>query len=347
MKIAFFNTYWPSNIGNAFIDLGSMQSIKAAMPNSSIYTVSCYPRILFERKLRTSLEKIAEKAHKNQAIKKLNREAMYIKIKILKRNWILKEPNSRIENGFDLGRVVKSDYAIFSGMILYDNFIKRHKSTFLALKRKNVKIIFNGVGGPYYSEDEIVMARKFLKEIGLYAFVSRDEKAFKCYQDLAEHSHEGIDCAFFINDYYTPPELEIPEYVIFNFDELPEPKINITDKLVIRTHHYSSEIYTTPKRYFTMPNTLISDSPDDYLALYSNASATFSDRAHACVVTLSFGHPSKLFVGGDAEILNRMLLFKKIGASTIASRLTYPDTGKIEKEKEKHVRFLSEILAHT
>lgn len=339
IKIAFFNTSWPTNIGNAFIDLGSIQLVKAAMPECIIHTFSGYPRILFRSKLRNPL--MISKVFESQAIKTVNR----MMIKILKRDRILKEPDNRVVNYFDLRSTVKSDYAVFSGMILWEKFIKLYKSTFLTLRKKNVKIIFNGVGGPYYSEDEIVKIRRFLKEIGLYAFVSRDEKAFKCYQDLAEHSHDGIDCGFFINDYYAPPELEIPEYVILNFDRLPIPRLKIVDKLVIYTHHFSSEIYPSPKRYFTTPNAFISDSPDDYLALYSNTSATFSDRVHACVVTLSFGHPSKLFVGSDAEILNRMLLFKKIDAKNIVNRLTYPDTRKIEKEKEKQVRFLSEIFA--
>lgn len=347
MKITFFNTYWPLNIGNAFIDLGSVQSVKSAMPSSTIYTISNYPRALFEEKSRNSLERIAEKAYRNYAIKKLNRKATTVKIKILKRNRVLKEPNNMIGSCcFDLGRAVKSDYAVISGMILWDYFIKQNKATILALKKKNVKIIFNGVGGPYYSENEIAMVRKFLKEIGLYAFISRDKMAFKYYHDLAEHSHDGIDCAFFIANHYTPPKLEIPEYVILNFDKLPEPKANMNGKLVIHTHHYSREIYTAPKRYFTMPNTLVSDSPYDYLTLYSNTSATFSDRVHGCVVTLSYGRPARLFVEDDPEILNRMLLFKKIGANTIASKLTHSDTGKIDKEKKMQVKFLSEILAH-
>ena len=347
IKITFFNTYWPTNIGNAFIDLGSIQSIKVAAPDSSIYTVSGYPRILFERKLRSQMEKMLEKVYKNRAIKKLNRRTTYIKSKILKRNQILKEPNNSLENCFDLGRTVKSDYATFSGMILYDSFIKRYKSIILDLKKKNVRIIFNGVGGPSYSEGEIVRVRKFLKEISPYAFVSRDEKAFECYQDLAEYSYDGIDCGFFVNDYFTPPKLDLPEYVILNFDKLREPKFNITDKIVIRTHHWYSEEYgKIPRRYFTMPNTLISDSPDDYLALYSNTSAIFSDRVHACVVTLSYGRPAELFVGDDAEVLNRMSLFKRIGADSITNRLTYPDTERIEREKEKQVRFLYEILTH-
>lgn len=334
-------------MGNAFIDLGSLQSVKSAMPGSIFYTISNYPRVLFEQKSKNSLERIVEKAYRNYAIRKLNQKATSVKIKILKRNRVLKEHNNRIVDCYlDLGRAVKSDYAIISGMVLWDYFIKQNKSTFLALKKKNVKIIFNGVGGPYYSENEIAMVREFLKEIGLYAFVSRDEMAFKYYHDLAEHSHDGIDCAFFVADHYIPPKLEFPEYVIFNFDKLPEPKVDMNGKLVIRVHHYSREIYVAPKRYFTMPNTLVSDSPYDYLTLYSNTSATFSDRVHACVVTLSYGRPARLFVGNDTEIFNRMLLFKKIGASTIANKLTYPNAEKIDKEKKRQVKFLSEILAH-
>jgi hypothetical protein len=347
-KIILFNTYWPLNIGNAFVDLGAMQSIHQALDKSIIYIVSDYPPIMFKEKFRSPLGKIAEKMYRNPNIKRLNQRLIDVKIKTFKKDRLLKNDKNRLESHcFNLGEFIRANYAIFSGMVLWDSFIKQHKSTFLALKKKGTKIILNGVGGPFYSENEVAVVSQFLKEVRPYALISRDEKAFKYYGDLAEHSYNGIDCAFFINDHYAPPKLDIPNYIILNFDKLPEPKVNLTDKLVVRVHHYSSsETYSMPKKYFIRPNTVVSDSPYDYLTLYANASAIFSDRVHACVVTLSYGRPAKLFVrNDDVEIFNRMLLFKKIGAHTINDRLTYPDIKRIEKEKEKQIRFLHEVLA--
>jgi len=322
----------------------------AAAPSSSIHTISGFSRLLFERRSRSRMDKMLEifktlrnRLIKNQPIKTLIR----INNKIPKLDLILEKDNTRLQNCFDLGRAIKSDFAVFSGMVLYDYFIKQHKSTIMELKKKNVKIIFNGVGGAYYGENEIFRIRKFLKESSPYAFISRDEKTFESYHDLAEHSYNGIGCAFFINDYFAPIKMDLPEYVILNFDKMSEPKLNIINKLVIRMHHWSpyyKGFRNIPKRYFTQPNTLISDSPDDYLALYSNTSTTFSDRVHACVATLSFGRPCRLFIGEDA--VTRAALFKKVGANTIGSRITYPNTEMIDKEKEKQVRFLSDILAH-
>lgn len=345
-KITQYCTYWPTNIGNAFIDLGSIQSLKAAALDSSIYSVSGFPRILFEDRFRSISNKILEMAIRSPLTKFSKLLGPYITTRvereILKKGTYTKK-NKSLENCFNLGRFMKSDFAIFSGVILDDFFIKLFNSTIFDLKKKNVKIIFNSAGGSAYSKNEVSIVRKFLKKIRPYGLISRDETAFKNYQDLAEHSYDGIDCAFFINDYFTPPKLELPEYVILNFDKQPEPKLNISNKLIIRTHHRTSSCMSTrkiPRSHFTKPNTLISDLPDDYLVLYSNTAATFSDRVHACVATLSFGQPARLFFR-----TKRALLFNKVGVNTIDNRLTYPSTVKIEKEKEKQVNFLSDLLS--
>jgi hypothetical protein len=347
VKITFFNTYWPLNIGNAFVDLGSMQSINQALGERCvIYITSNYPIRLFIDKFSTPLGRIMDKIYRNPKTKKIDQKLTYIGTKTLKKDNLLKKEEKLEYYCLDLGKLIRADYAVLSGMVLWDSFIKLHKSTLLTLKKRSVKIILNGVGGPFYSETEVAFVRLFLKEVRPYALISRDEKAFKYYGDLAEHSYSGIDCAFFVNNHYQPPKLDAPEYVVICFDKLLEPKVNLAHKLVIHVHHHRhTETYRMPKEYFLKPNTLVSDSPYDYLTLYANASATYSDRVHACVVTLSYGHPAKLFTGSDAEILSRMLLFRKIGADSITNRLTYPDTKKIEKEKEEQIRFLREVLA--
>ena len=200
------------------------------------------------------------------------------------------------------------------------------------------------MGGSDYSKGEIDRFRKFFNEIKPYAFISRDEETFKNYEDLAEHSYNGIDCGFFLKDYFKPARLDLPRYIVLNFDNRPEPNLDELDfndyELIIRTHHQSSsELEKIHKDYFDRPNTLISDQPDDYLNLYANTEATFSDRVHNCVATFSFGRPCRLY-----SKTQRALLFDRIGAGAIRTKLTYPDTKKIENEKRKQVKFLSDLI---
>jgi len=332
IQIAYFGGTWPTNIGNAFIDLGSMQSLKVAAPNSRIHFVSLFPKwlfgtqrttkdrliIRFARRLPTWMREIPSRRTKDRITKKVSENVKYC---------------------FDLMSVIKVDYAVVSGMVLCEEFIRLIGPTFSKLKDKKVKIIINGGGGSIYSDKEVNEFRKFLERIKPYAFISRDEQSFKNYQDLAEHSLNGIDCAFFINDYFTPAKLELPKYVILNFDHHPEPELNIHDRLIIRTHH--SCWGGVSKGYLGKNNTLIASIPHDYLELYANTEALYSDRVHACVVTLSFGRPCKLYTKTP-----RASLLDKVGATTVKDKLTYPNIKKLDKEKEKQLKFLSLILAN-
>jgi len=314
IKIVYFTNGASGNVGNPFIDMGSIQSLKMACPNSIIYTPSHMSKCIFY------------------------------------------SYGKNLDSAFDIAPAIEADYAVFSGMMLNRVFVEIMNSTISKLIENNTKLIINGAGGYGYTQKEVEIFRRFLKKYPPYAFISRDERSFENYNDLAEHSYSGIDCAFFLSDYFTPAKLNLPDFVIFNFDRYESklhrflkliknesvfktPKIQIPEicnKLIIRTHHSSLRI---PKKYFSAPNTLISDIPDDYLHLYANTKATYSDRVHACLATLSFGNPAMLF-----SQTPRALLFDKIGAYTIKEKLTYPDIQKIKEEKSKHIAFLSKVI---
>ena len=332
---------WPDNFGNVFIDLGSIQSIKEAAPDNTINQVGGLSRVLFDRyykkgffwwiPTRTIKSILGEKISKNIKNRFTN---SFINSKL---NISEIEVNKIFKNFLDLSLHFNSDFAVLSGCILDWYLIRQFGKSLLDLKNKNVKIIINGGGGSSYNEKVISEVRKFLKKIKPYAFISRDEVAFNNYQDLAKYSYNGIDCAFFINDYFTPAKLEMPKYCVFTFDRQPEPEIEVKDRLIVRTHH--SHYCDPPKSYFEKQNTLISNLPEDYLNLYANAEAVYSDRVHACVVALSYGTPCKLY-----HKTPRALLFDRIGASGIEKELTYPDTNRIEREKKKQIKFLSDVL---
>lgn len=329
-QIAYFGGAWPTNIGNAFVDLGSIQSLKMAAPNSRIHFVSGLPKWLFMRpdiQSRSIMNRLPRWLFKQTRIK--NRS-------VIKRLRLRGSQN--IKKCFDLVSAMKLDYAVVSGMNLCETFIKLFGPTFSKLKRKKVKIIINGGGGAHYSDREVSEFRKFLERIKPYAFISRDEQSFENYRDLAEYSFNGVGCAFFINDHFTPAKLELPKYVILNFDYHLEPELDINDRLIVRTHH--SCWGRVPKSHFSKYNTLISDLPQDYLNLYANAEEVHSDRVHACVATLSFGHPCRLY-----SKTPRASLLDRVGATTIRDKLTYPSAEKIEREKKKQLGFLSNILS--
>ena len=332
---------WPHNFGNVFIDLGSIQSLKEAAPECTINQVGGLSRALFEdrycyyetkifsrmptRKIRSILGATMSKSIKNKIIdSKLKNDKISYKM---------------YKNYLDLSLYFNSDFAVLSGCLLDWFVIRRFGSTLLNLKNKGAKIIINGGGGTTYREEVISEVRKFLKKIEPYAFISRDEVAFKNYQDLAKYSYNGIECAFFINDYFTPAKLEMPKYCVFCFDRGPEPEIEVKDRLIVRTHH--THYCDPPKNYLEKTNTIISNLPEDYLNLYANAEAVYSDRVHACVVALSYGTPCKLF-----HKTSRALLFDRVEARGIEKELTYPNTykNKIEKEKKKQIKFLSDVL---
>jgi len=327
VKITYLRN-WTHNMGNVFIDLGSIQSLKMAAPQSKIFHVSGTPIRLFDRHRYTWRRKLVSEL----ADGTIGRLMSHEKWNQVKEPFTLK-PHANL---LDLGSYIKTDYAVLSGCVFYRYPISRYKETLLKLKKKNVKIIFNGVGGATYSEPELAIVKKFLTEIKPYALVSRDNVAFEKYHKFAEHSHNGIDCAFFVNDFFQPAEFDAPDYVVLTFDKHPEPNPNLNSKLIIRAHH---EPYDAPKEYFEKPNTLISDSADDYFNIYANAKSVYTDRVHACVVALSFGTPCRLY---NSSV--RSLLFERVGLEEINKKLVYADARMIRKEKEKQIAFLREIL---
>jgi hypothetical protein len=308
---------WVDNIGNAFIDFGCNALLKKAIPESKIHLTSVFPRWMFH--------------NINRGIKD-----------ILQKNM---GDRSYIFNIQDYANV---DYIVQCGAFLSKGWFDLHGETLLKLQSKGIRLIINGggMGETAYTEEGIEKTRKYLKKLNPYIFISRDEKSFESFKDLAEYSYNGIDVGFFVKDYYEPLNLDIPDYATVNFDKVPEPDLNIDPNLeIIRTHQafwFNFPIHKYPKMkksYYNKENTLISEIPDDYLNLYANTSVTYSDRVHSCVATFSYGHPAQLF--GETP---RSLLFDRIGASKIKNKVIHPSETNLEKEKGKQVQFLSEIL---
>jgi len=307
---------WPDSIGNAFIDFGSMYALKKAVEESNVVLSSNFPRSFLSRGFISNRVRILDLS-------------------------ILDKTN----NLLDIREVVKADYIILSGEILTPSWIRLCVSHRF-LKKKDAKIIIHGGGGSRYTKREFETVRHFLSKINFYAFISRDEKVFREYKGIAQHSFNGIDCAFFAKDYFHPASFNLPRYITFTFDKIKEPKLKSEERMIIRTHHaywsqsgFLKKFAYFNRQNFSKKNTLISDLPQDYLNVYFNTEETHSDRVHACVPTLAFGKPAKLYIDTP-----RAALFDRINAGLVTSELTYPSLKNIQKEKDRQVRFLSEIL---
>ena len=312
---------WTRNMGDAFIDLGASYALNQVSEGNVILS-SFMPSWFLSRGFLSYPEHILDGA-------------------------II----DKTSNLLDVRGIVNSDYNVITGVRLTERWWKRcFFDKKLHFEKRDTKIIILGCGGLLYNREEFEKVRDYLSKLNLYAFISRDERVFKEYEGIAEHSFNGIDCAFFLNDCFNPPSLSIPEYITFTFDgPVKEPELNIKGKKIIRTHHSCwsqsgflrrmvfNHIYS--KQGFNKKNTLISDLPQDYLTIYANTDETHSDRMHACIATLAFGNPAKLY-----RETHRAFLLDRVNAGSVKNQLSYLDMNKIEKEKERQIRFLSEIL---
>lgn len=292
-NILYYGACWPTNIGNAFIDLGSIQTLKIAAPDANIFMASELQIVLFE---------------------------------------IKKQKN----NALNLAQYIDCDYVAVSGMTCCDEFIKNEGPILRELKKRGVKIIFNGCGQENYTEKETDNFKKFLKEIHPEIFISRDSITYKNLAGTAKNSFDGIDCAFWLPEAYTTPSLLVEDYIVKNFDTKKSPKIE-TDKKIFNAHHQL--IPDIPRYHIKDKENLISDVPYDYLTLYANAEETYSDRVHACIATLIYGKKARLY-----SPTPRAYLFEKTGVGEIREKLVKLDQNYIEELKSAQIAFLQDVF---
>ena len=311
---------WATNIGNAFIDLGSMFALESATENTNVHLNSTYGRWVSTQMKRGVQD-------------------------------FIKGNLGSVENVFTLSKFAKADYVVQSGAILSEHWFDLQGDALVDVSERGANIILHGVGmtDGTYTESEIERTREWIEKIDPYAFISRDERAFESFAHIAEHSYNGIDCGFFVNETFDPIELDISDYAVVNFDKREEPSSAMlgieSETPTIRTHHsfwldFSiSELKKMRKEYYYRDDVLISDIPDDYLHVYAGSNGTCSDRVHACVGTMAYGNPAHLI-----HETPRSLLFERVGLGDITEGLTEPDLDRLTKEKEAQVEFLSEIL---
>jgi hypothetical protein len=307
INILYYGAGWPTNIGNAFIDIGSMELIRTAIPDSNIFFASEMPRWFFEYCP-------SENSLISRCFKK-----------------------SKINNALDIAAVTECDVVVISGMSMCEEFIKINGPTLEKLSKNNTSVLFVGTGAEVYTETEKKACKNFYKKLNLLGFISRDDNSYDSFSDSFPWSEKGIDCGFFVADAYKPAKLSLQPYVVVTFDSIPEP-VSVTQlHNVVRAHH--NTLLCIPKNSINKKETLISDIPYDYLTLYANSVETHSDRVHACVAALSYGVPAKLY--SDSP---RGSLFNAVGAPNINKNTIKLDTNDFESKKKKMITSVKNVI---
>jgi hypothetical protein len=340
MKIILLKT-WISNIGNGFIDKGARLCLEKAFPNAEIMEVSGFPnQTVMQSGVKFFARYIGERSGKlGRPLVEFGKKRM--------------ENAPEVNNVLNIGEMIDADLAVLSGCIL-DIHLEWYMKTLKKIRDKEIPLILLGAGGLNYDPETQRGVRDCLKKLKTRALLTRDSIAYKCYSDYFETSYDGIDCGFFINDWYTPPKSE-EEFVVATFDKTKEPKID-TDYKIIRAHH---ESFNSPfsgfmtaiglililrarlksVNFFKKPNFFVSDSLKDYLFLYYNAIETHSDRVHACVATLAYGNSARFYYG-----TTRAGLFDKVVDRDIRKEVVTIDKDKLKIEKEKQILALREAI---
>ena len=135
--------------------------------------------------------------------------------------WQINKANPK--NAFDYLGCINAEYFVMSGPMIDKHFVSYWGESLIKIAERGAKLILLSVGCGSYDEQEKRIVRKFMKEIGLHAIITRDTYTYENYGDLAAHSHDGICFAFFVNDYFKPYGLDVKPYVVFNCDRMPEP----------------------------------------------------------------------------------------------------------------------------
>jgi hypothetical protein len=334
MGILLLNT-WITNIGNGFIDKGAQACISTSLPDSSIITSSG----LGESSL-------------------IQKETKYIFDKLKNDfNLISTFPSpTPTDSTLTVAELVDVDVAVLPGCIL-DRHLEWYENVLLELSDRDIPIVLLGAGGKSYSQRTRNLVRKKLRQLNIVGITTRDDRAYQCYSPYIEHAYRGIDCAFFIDDWFVPRSAN-QKFTAATFDHRPEPELPESDRIIRPNHRplmpaQSGLIPTTLKTVvqmyrkrslslFTNSDNFISDSLKDYLFIYKNAEKTYADRIHACVPSLVYGNSARFY-----HDTPRVGLFENLTDGNITTELVELDREAVEEHKAEQIEQFSTIVSET
>lgn len=332
--------WWSTNIGNDFINLGTQYMVEKAIEQSEMdiehHLVSSYLYNILNMTLSLSKKDLSKKVPLEIRKKIPKKIRIFFKKNLFKLD--IRQYNShRVQNSWNIIEFVKADYYVIPGMLFDPTILRVMEKTLLKFSYRG-KIMLLGVGGETYSQKEMNKTVEILKKIKPYVLISRDKKTFQAYGSYAEHAYNGVDMGFYLKKLYKPIKIE-EKYIVFCFDKVKAPQIE-TKYPIINTHHYV-RLDMHPElllKYLKEKNLFLSDNPYDYLILYANANEVHTDRVHACVASMTYDTPCRLYYKTA-----RARLFFRLGVDPYRS-LSIIDQARLYKELDSQLKFFAEIL---
>ncbi|MEE4255782.1 MAG: polysaccharide pyruvyl transferase family protein [Bacteroidales bacterium] len=293
-----------------------------------------------------------------------------------------KEGNKNPKNSFNYLGHMELDYLILTGPLFDVRFPHIWEETLSTLKNKGTRILIFSAGSQQYSENERNTVSKFLEFVEPYAIISRDSPTYEAYKELAEYSYDGIDFAFFINDIFKPYKLDLPEYVILNFDTMPEPvfrpggsdensfrflgedwrfkkkQMNKVNKTIYRFfpewftfHNQEFGKYEIVRPYnFVNPGNSkkFYTLPGTYLSELASDHVNLYANASGILSCRVHSCVASLVFGKEAMLFSKSLrgqLFDRVGLGDIRKHPVKLDLSYLKDEKKKQLEFLKKIFA--
>lgn len=316
--VMYFNNCWFTNVGEAFIDLGSHVLIKQIFGSPV--------RMVFATDMTEWY------IEKNKNIKSI--KGLYVKQFFP--GWFKNKYSCK---AMDLFSLYDTEYLILSGMFACEAFLKTSASNaVMELAKQGMKVIFLGLGGLHYDRKEVEIFTKYLKQVKPYLIMTRDEETFHSYKDNF-NCINGLDCGFWVTDAVGNLKgMAKKDYDIVTFNRSKEPagyKDANWDTTIIRPDHFQYDFHLGKMRNHLM----ISDSPYDYISLYANARKVYTDLVHATVIALQFGIPVEFY-----PVDKRAFLFKNLSHMEKNGRELKISNIFLQKQKEKLVKEIQAVI---
>ena len=133
-------------------------------------------------------------------------------------------------NALDYVKHLDLDAVVVLGPYVRPEMTKITAEMLRAQHKKGAKLIVMAAGMMQYDKDTIASARSLMADCPPFVFTTRDSETYDALGDLAEHAYDGIDVATFVSDLFPPIDHDLGDYMVLNFDQIPEPRIAPTGK---------------------------------------------------------------------------------------------------------------------
>lgn len=248
---------------------------------------------------------------------------------------------SSVIGDFDLIGNLEVDVVLLTGPCLNLRLESIYGKIFNKLKLRNIPFGFLSAGMSLYDIGEAEQVRKCLEVYPPSFIFTRDDLTASLLRSAKiPNVFEGICMSMYLNEAIKLPKLDIPEYIVLNFD-LEEPVLvgnnvngfkslkrtwinrnkfpeEINGLKVIRTRNDSITI--GEQKIYARNNTYHSDLPYGYLSILKNAKLVLSERVHTCAATTILGSEAQYIPHSSRSLEKRMSLFNKVGLNEISSR---------------------------